>query len=459
MAEVPLEKAPRKAREMYDKGFTAMERGNFDYAIDMFQAALAFEPRLLQVRKYLRAAELKLAKDKSQNSFTHIVSSISGLGTYMAASGELSKKPAEAVNKAEELLRKDPLNMQFITLFGKAAIAADMPEAAIQTLEMAKEYYPKDVKLLNWLGKLLLDNGRPHEARECFEIVAKLKPNDSKAIKAVKDATALETMNKGGWDKAGSYRDVMKDTKEATRLEQEGKAVKTGKDLKSLILDAKAKVEKEPENINFRRSLADLFVKEGQFDQALAALKQAEEITGGADPQIDMAISSIKAKQFDQQIAALKEQGDEQAVAAKEQEKSNFMLEDAQERVKRYPNDLQFRYDLATLLYEGGELNEAIQQFQLAQRNPQRRIRALYYLALCFKQKGQLDIAMEQLEKAASELHVMDATKKDILYEMGLLAEAMDNMEKAVSLYKEIYSVDISYKDIADRIDRAYKKE
>jgi hypothetical protein len=49
-------------------------------------------------------------------------------------------------------------------------------------------------------------------------------------------------------------------------------------------------------------------------------------------------------------------------------------------------------------------INEAIQQLQRAQQNPQRRIRSFYYLALCFKQKNQFDIAAEQLEKAASEL-------------------------------------------------------
>jgi tetratricopeptide (TPR) repeat protein len=85
---------------------------------------------------------------------------------------------------------------------------------------------------------------------------------------------------------------------------------------------------------------------------------------------------------------------------------------DSADRVKRYPNDLQFRYEYGVVLYEHNRLNEAIEEFQLAQRNPQRRIRTLYYLALCFKQKQQYDIAIEQLQKAASEMTVMDETKK-----------------------------------------------
>ena len=127
--------------------------------------------------------------------------------------------------------------------------------------------------------------------------------------------------------------------------------------------------------------------------------------------------------------------------------------------VKRYPNDLQFRYELGFQYYLRKQYNEAIEEFQLAQRNPQRRTRALYYLALCFTQKGQLDIAFEQLQKAASELTLMDETKKDVVYQMGLLADQMGRPDEALAFFKEIYSVDIKYRDIAERIETAYQKK
>ena len=126
--------------------------------------------------------------------------------------------------------------------------------------------------------------------------------------------------------------------------------------------------------------------------------------------------------------------------------------------VKRYPNDLQFRYELGYQYYLRQQYNEAIEEFQLAQRNPQRRTRALYYLALCFREKGQPDIAFEQLQKAASELTLMDETKKDVVYQMGVLAEQMGNKDQAVAFFKEIYAVDIKYRDISKRIEAAYKK-
>jgi tetratricopeptide (TPR) repeat protein len=250
----------------------------------------------------------------------------------------------------------------------------------------------------------------------------------------------------------------MKDKDEAVRLEQQSKSSKSKKDVDDLIRETAAKVQAEPNNMNYRRALADLYTRSKNYNEALKVLREALEMMGGADPQIDLAISSVRQKQFDEEIEKLRAAGDEAGAAAREQARADFLLQDAEEKVKRYPNDLQFRYDLGALLYERGDLNGAIQQLQMAQRNPQRRIRALYYLAMCFKAKEQHDIAMEQLEKAASELHLMDDTKKDVVYEMGIISEAMGKPEQAVAYYKEIYAVDIGYKDIAQKIDQAYGK-
>lgn len=458
MAEVRLEDAPRKAREYFDKGFAAMERGNLDYAMDMFTSALELEPGLLHVRKYLRGAALKKAKEKNPNALTHILSSIVGVGTLISASGAIKKKPVEALKSAEKLMRADPLNLTFINLLGRAAVGAGMPEVAIQTLEIARDHYPKNVDLLQWLASLYMEVNNTHEGRLCYEEIYRLRPNDPAALKALKDSAAVDTMKKGGWNDAGSYRDVMKDTKESGLIEQAAKAVKSTGDLDNLIREMKSKLQREPDNINYRRSLSDYLSRAERFDEALAVLTEVQQTTGRADPQLDRNISQIRTQQFDHEIEKLQAAGDSASAEAMKKEKDAFLLDDAADRVKRYPNDLQFHYELGVLLFEHGDLNDAIQEFQLSQRNPQRRIRSLYYMAMCFKEKNQYDIAMEQLQKAASELFIMDDTKKDICYEMAQISELMNQPDKAIAYYKEIYSVDISYKDVSDKIEKAYKK-
>jgi len=459
MAEVKLEDVPRKVREMYDKGFAALERGNLDYAMDLFLTTLDLEPHLLHARKFLRATQLKKNQGKKTGALARKLSAMTSLPAVAGVTASINKNPLKALRSAEELMCKDPLNMSFIKVLSKAAVAAKMPEVAVQAMEIAKDNLPKDVELLNELGALYLEVEDPAKAKSCFEEVSRLRPNDQVALKALKDASALATMKKGNWETGTNFQDMLKDSKEASQIEQEGKAVKTSKDIDALIKATMSKIQREPDNINYRRALADLYVKTERFDEARQALADAQKIAGGADAQIDMAISSIRLKHYDYNIVTMREAGDEAGAAAQEKERGEFNFKDTQERVTRYPNDLQFKYELGVLLYERNMLNEAIQHFQQAQRNPQRRIMALYHLALCFKDKNQLDIAMEQLEKAASELTIMDSTKKDILYEMGTIAEAMQDGAKAVQYYKEIYAVDIGFKDVADKIEKAYQKK
>lgn len=458
MAEVALEQAPRKAREHYEKGIASLERGNLDYAMDMFLLAIDLCPGLLRARKYLRAAALKKNKAQKTSSFGRALATLSGSGALMKVQSLTKKNPAQAVREAEELLRKDPLNSTFVNASCQAALAADLPEVAILNLEVVRDNGERDLKSLEMLAELYQQNGRMHDARETYETLVRLKPTDPEMVKKLKDATALDTVQRGNWEGATSYRDVMKDAKEAILLEQQSKAVKSSRDVDALLAETLAKVEREPQNVNYKRALADLYLKGDRFEDALAVLQDAQKTSGGADPQVDRLISQVHLTRFDKETESLRAAGDAAGVAAKTKAREEFLFNDAQARVQRYPNDLQIKYEFGVLLFERGMINEAIQQFQKAQQNPQRRIRSFYYLALCFKQKNQFDIAAEQLEKAASELSVMDDTKKDVVYELGALYEAMGQVPKAAALYKEIYAVDFGYRDIAAKIESIYKK-
>lgn len=459
MAEIELDSAPRKAREHFEKGFSSMERGNFDYAIEMFMLSLDICPQLLKSRRFLRAAQIKKFRTTPPSALQKAMIPVKAAAKQMKAQAAIKKEPLSALRLSEEILSLDPFNHQFINLNVQASQAAGMPEAAVLTLESAKESFSSDVKMLRLMATLYSEVNRLHDARVIYEEIARLAPNDPQAIKQLKDATALDTMQRGRWTEEGDFRGKIKDTKEAVLLEQQGKAVKSAKDVDVLIEENIKKIAAEPQNINYQRALADLYIKADKYDEALEVLKKAQEITGGADPQIDRAVSNTYIKKLDFEITKFEAAGDHANAEAWKKERVDFMLDDARDKVERYPNDLLFRYDLAVQLFERGELNEAIQHFQLAQRNPQKRIRALYYLGLCFKAKSQFDIAMEQLQKAASELMIMDETKKDILYELGTLSESTGNREKALGYFKEIYGVDISFRDVSTKIEAFYKKE
>lgn len=456
---------PKTARDLFEKGIVAMERGNMEYAMDMFMAALEIEQRFLKAHQFLLAASIKRFNESSSGQRAHIAASISSFPVLIRGWLALKKgKTAKALQAGEQLLRKDPLFFPFIKFMCAAAEVADLPEVAIQTLTVAREHYPENVAILNWLGRLYTASDQLDEAQACFEAVVNLRPHDTMAMRSLKDAMARDSMAKGGWREAGkagsSYRDVMKDKKEAAVLEHEAKEVKGEKSIELLIQGSLDKLEKQPKDMNSRRALVNLYTKANRFDDALQTLEQGREFAPAGDPSLDQLVSSIHLQKFDYEIAKCRENDDTAGASAKEAEKRTFYFENIKSRVERYPNDLALRYDYGVLLYENDKINEAVQQFQLAQRHPQRHVQSLYYIGICFKRKQQFDIAREQLEKAASECTEMNDLKKDIYYELGSVLEATGNYEQAVSkYYKKIYQVDISYKDVADKIEKAYKQE
>ncbi len=457
MSEVLLEEVPRKTRELFDKATAALERGNLDYALDMFLTILDIEPRLLQARKMLRVTQIKRAKEKGAGPLKRILLQLKTFPRLLAVGAQISKDPLKALQQAERLMSVDPFNRQTGLLVVKAAEAAEIHEAGIHMLEWMLENHPDDIELMYWLARLHDEIGDTSGARAIYEKIADLRPNDPRAIKALKDAQARDTMHQGRWEEVGKkegFRLMLKNAEEAELLEQQAKAVKTANDAERLVDDLKAKIEREPRNINYRRALADQYLRLDRFDEALDALREADRISGGGDPQIDRAINAVTLRKYEAEIRTLRAAGRTAEADAKEREKDTYMMQDAARRVARYPNDLQFKYEYGVLLYEHGQYTEAIAQLQLAQRNPQRRLRSLYYLAMCFEKKGQLDIAVEQLKKALSETPTMDDTRKDVLYELGIIHEKMDQPEKALEFFKEIYAVDISFRDVAQKVER-----
>jgi len=460
MAEVTLDKVSKEARDYFNKGFGAFERGNLDYAIDLLLKCIEIEPRFLQARKFLRAAEIQKSQQGKAKILSFVKSNVSNVPGLIKAQNLLKQDKAdEALMAVERVMKDDPLNERVLKVFTEAAGKAGYFDVAVQTLEIARDQMPENLSVINWLGSLYQRLGRTKDAKACFERLCEIAPNDPEAMKMLKNAMALDSMSSDGWSEAAekgeSFRAMIKDTEEAERLEQQAKAVKSEKDVDSLIKESLEKIEKEPENINYYRNLAKLYTQKYSFDEAVATINKALALSPG-DPELDKTLSRIRINQYDYQIARLKEAGDAENAQQKEYEKIHFVFNDLQERVKRYPNDLALRYDWGVMLFDNDYINEAIQQFQLSQRSPNHRNQSLYYMAMCFKTKKQYDLALSQLESAASEIVSMDETKKNILYELGVICELMEDKAKAADYYKQIYKVDIGYRDVAQKIEAAY---
>ena len=138
------------------------------------------------------------------------------------------------------------------------------------------------------------------------------------------------------------------------------------------------------------------------------------------------------------------------------EERARFLLGEARKRVERNPTDLQLRFELGEILVSLGNYKDAISELQRARQNPNVRLPAMNLLGRCYTERGMLDLAANVLSSAAGELIQMDATKKDIVYNLGLVYEKMMQPQRSIECMKQIYEVDYGYRDVAERVERSY---
>ncbi len=446
------------------KAVAAIELRNFGYAISLLQGILKQEPQFLTGRQLLRRTEvtrLKAAKKKFFNVSTASVA-------VMKAQREMKKDAKRAVELIEKILEDEPYNKQANLALKEAAVAAGWLETGVFALQTLLEENTRDTKLLHELARLYHELGESEREVEIYNRISAIDPADAAAMRLGKDASARDSMKSGGWAAAGSYRDLIKDKEAAVSLEQQSRMQLTEESLGRQIAEVYALHEAEPQNIDIARRLGALSEQKDDLDAAIAWYRYASDLTHGSDPGLIRKISDLGVKVTEREIAALEESiannaGDtmvltekNSALAAAKKRRAEMLIEEARKRVERNPTDLQFRFELGEHLMNAGHFREGLPELQRARQNPNARLKAMNALGRCYRELGMFDLAAKQLEEAAREIATMDATKKEIVYNLGLVYERMGNREKSLACMKQIYEADYGYKDVAMRVESSY---
>lgn len=454
------------ARSLWLKAISALELRNFGYAISLLQAVLKEVPDFLDGRKMLRRSEVQATKGKK--------SFLSGLSTSSLKGGSMVKKdPVAAMEMAEKTLESDPYNYQANMLLRDASKAAGMPEVASFALETLAEGSPKDVKVLHELGAHYYENGLSEKAIDVYTRIAEINPSDLVAIKRGKDAAARHSMASGGWEEvAGSggskdYRDLIKNKEEAVSLEQKSRVVKSDEMIEQQLVELGGQYEQNPQNVDVTRRIAALYEQKGDLENAVTWYSYTSELTKNTDPAIARKVSDLGLKVLDAKIEEfdqwLRENNDaENAAEVREQfdelkkQKAEMLISEARKRVERNPTDLLYRFELGEQLLLADHPTEAIPELQRARQNPNVRLKAMNLLGQCYVGKNMLDLAKNTFISASAEILVMDDTKKDILFKLGLVHEKLAEKEQYLDCMKQIYEVDYGYRDVAQRVEASY---
>ena len=324
--------------------------------------------------------------------------------------------------------------------------------------------------MLHELGRLYRELGENDHEVEVYNQIIEINPLDAEALRLGKDAAAHASMKSGGWTEAESYRDLIKDKEMAISLEQQSQMRLTGESLEQQIAETYARHKAEPANVDLARRLGALNEQKEDLEAAIGWYQYAADLAKGADAGLVRKVSDLRIKRLEREIAAHEEflsmrdaahelhaKKSEELKAAKAK-RAEILVTDARERLARNPTDLQLRFELGEHLVSARRFREAVPELQRARQNPHARLKAMNLLGCCYGELGMLDLAIKQLEEASKEILPMDAMKKEIVYNLGLVYERMDKKDKSLACMKQIYEVEHGYKDVAARVESSYEQ-
>lgn len=448
-----LKDVPAGTKSAYTKAMQVMNQNNLQYAITLFKEIVQFDPGFLDAREKLRKCERDYyAKMSPVAKALGIAKSLA----YITKGNMLkAKKPKEAMNQAEEALAFNLFNPAALTLLADSAKKLGAMFICVEAYELIVEKDDKNEANIVKLGEYYKADGQGIKYLTICQKLADKYPGDLEKLALLREAAALASMEKGKWGQ-GEQSDFKKNLNTGNK-DQGDRIIRAEDDIREMIGKYEKEIEEGSESIDTRRRLAELYVRAEEYEKAIESYNWIVNKMGTLDPAIDKAIekanTAISKRKVDQMI---KEGRPQEEIDAEKKANYDYRMERFHERIRLYPNDLQIRFEYAELLWEGGAVDDALEQFQIAQRNPQHRLIAIVYLGRCFAAKKQFDMAIEQFNRALEDMPTMNADKMFTLYHLGSTYDLMGKKKEALDCYKQIYAVDIKYLDVAERINKFY---
>jgi tetratricopeptide (TPR) repeat protein len=457
--EITEAELPEALREHWKNAKASVERNNPGYAIKFLQAILKESPGFLNARKLLRQAEITETGASPGSVKKGLFGSSGGGGNFIR---QAKKDHAGALIAIEKELEKDPFNVGVNDALHETALLMGLLGTAAFALETVRTGNPDNTKMAHKLARFYVARDMQFEASNVYRDIVKRDPADGEAIKGEKDTSAKASMKQNRMSEGQSFKDLVK-SDEAAELEKASRTALTKEQLEERAAELGAQYEADPNNLVLVKKLANTYEQLEDYSTSFSFYDWAFQLSSGdvalknkADQMKDLASEKyIK----DVEAAAAADPGNAELqtqLAEIQKERIAERLIECRERVDKNPTDGKMRYDLGRALYDNGDYSDAIPHLQQATRNPHIRTKVLLLLGRTFDAKGMTDLAIKQLKDANDELTGMDITKKEILYELGIIYAKAEKKEEALACFKQIYEIDYGYRDVAARVEGSY---
>ncbi|MDO4558160.1 MAG: hypothetical protein Q4C47_04260 [Planctomycetia bacterium] len=429
----------RRLQQAFQAANTQMRQGNFDYSTDLFVQCVFGDPsNVIYIQSFLANMESKYNRNRKG-------APMAGMKTAGAKAGmmksSMQSKWMDMLKSAVEICKLNPWDVGALRGASQACEGMGFTEAQLVWLRAALAVNPKDPEMNRFAGTLLHRLGLLEDAMSCWVRVKAALPMDEEADREISTIHVERTINaqsaKGDGARKGAEGQQV--TAEM-RMEQE--------------------IRRHPDDLSLYLQLIDLHLREDSFDKALNVVGRAIE----AWPEnVDLVekredVEMRKVRQALEKAEAEADPNDQASVDRVNQARKDVFLRElefAESRCQRYPNNLNYKYELGIRYQMAGKVNEAIAEFQQARNDPRRRGLCLLALGQCFQRIKQYRLAMSYYRDAIEEITERDPdNRKRTLYLAGKLAVYLGDLDNGEKWLSELAKMDFAYKDVSALLDR-----
>ena len=442
-------------KDLYDKACEAANKGNYDYAIELYREVLRREPEYEGARVLLRGTERRRQNESGGGTASALMALLKGMVPIIKAklSGSESLKKIEHV---EDFLEENPRHVGGLLMVGHACLDAGFKGTAVNTYKDALSIQPENKRALWALARIQEEAGEMGEALRAYTVLQRLEPNNRDLAHKLRDVHAARHMQTSGMEGAESFRDWIRD--EGAAIEGEHREA-TGSQRGKQIAEALEELKDDDMNVTKITRLVSLYEFEGDHEKAQTLLADARKRLPDSY-ELRQCWGEMQLQIYERDLrdigAALKKNPEDQALRQQsvqlDRERKQLAVEEYGWLARQHPTDHAARLKLANALFDVGDLDDAIAAFQVASRDPKLETQAAKMLGRSFCAKEQYDLALEQYNRAIARNPQMDENGIELQY---LLAEAMEksgDTDGALTIFKKIYSHDINYRDVRQKV-------
>jgi len=346
-----------------------------------------------------------------------------------------------ALEEYRKLLKREEVDPNIYNLMGDVYFKKGDKQAAFSQYEEAVKRYgeeklysnaiavcrkmlrldPDYVDALRLLGELFLEQGFESEASNYFlEFASKLiaKGDLRRAVDALKRV-----------------------------IEFAPTSVRVREQLAQVYLSLDLSDEARSELI----AASDLYAKEGNKKKAQELKERAMELGGWDEPQAEVKIGGTS----DRIEIVHKRIGLAHHVPLDIDE----VLASFQEEIRKAigEEDYQSHYDLGISYLDLGLYDEALKEFSVARKHPKLALRCVELAGRCFMEKGDFELAVEELRSGLELEGYSDEEYLGLRYNLAMAFEMLGNRQEAIVHYEAVCQSDPGFRDVKAKIEELRK--